>query len=149
MRALPIAAAAVLALATPSITFAQDAADIPPSDAESSLSQLSEKLSDPAFQDQAAVMAEILLGTVLELPIGPMAEALDKATGGQGPDIDPDARVRDLAPEADELPEQLSSELPRAMNAMSGMAEGLELMLPALRDMAERMKGALDEARVR
>ncbi|MEL6876817.1 MAG: hypothetical protein AAGL68_01805 [Pseudomonadota bacterium] len=145
MRALPIAAAALLALAAPSVAYAEDA---PPDLSESSLSELSEKLADPRFQDQAATMAEALLGVFLEMPIGPMAEAVGKATGGEvAADIDPDARIVDLAPEAEALPEKLSDRLPQAMTAMSGMAEGMELMLPALREMAERMKGVMDDGR--
>lgn len=147
MRALPaIAVAASLTLAAPTAAFAQDSTEPP---AETSLSELTEKLSDPLFQDQAATMAEALMGAFLELPIGPMVEALDQASGGEGPDIDPDARIVDLAPEAEDLPREVSERLPEAMSAMSGMAEGFEAMLPALRDMADRMKAAVEQAEAR
>ena len=146
MRTLTVVAAASLALVTPTAALAQDAEPAP---AESSLSDLSEKLSDPLFQDQAAAMVGALMGALLELPIGPIAEAVDQATGGEGPDIDPDARIVDLAPETEDLPREVSERLPQAMSAMSGMAEGLETMLPALRDMAERMKVAMEDGRAR
>ncbi len=138
MRVLPVAAAALLVLATPTIALAQDA---PAPDSEA-LSELSHKLADPAFQDQAALMGQVLMQTLLEMPVGPMAEAMNKATGGKGPAIDPDAKVKDLAPNAEELPEQVVDKLPMAMNAMSGMAEGMQAMLPALREMAASMRGA-------
>lgn len=146
MRALSVVAAASLALASPSIALAQDAE---PEPAESSLSEMTEKLSDPLFQDQAATMAAALMGAFLELPIGPMVEALDQASGGEGPDIDPDARIVDLAPEAEDLPAEVSERLPEAMSAMSSMAQGFEAMLPALREMADRMKAAVEQSELR
>jgi len=91
------------------------------------------------------MMGQVLVQTLLELPIGPMAEAMNRATDGKGPDIDPDAKVKDIAPNADELPAQVADKLPMAMNAMSGMSEGMQAMLPALRDMAERMRGAMEK----
>jgi len=144
MRALPVAAAVVLALATPSLAIAQDA---PAEAPEVALSEMSEKLADPQFQNQAAAIAQVFVGAMLDLEVGPLAKAMDAATGGEGPAFDPDARLRDLAPGADELPEQLSEKLPMAMNTMSAMAEGMHDMLPALRNMAERMRRAMDEQR--
>ncbi len=144
MRAFPVAAAVVLALATPSLALAQEApAEVP----EAALSEMSEKLADPDFQNQAAAIAQVFVGAMLDLEVGPLAEAMNTATGGEGPAIAPDARVRDLAPDAEELPDQISEKLPMAMSAMSAMTEGMQEMLPALRNMAERMKRAMDEQR--
>lgn len=144
MRALPIAAAAVLAFVTPSLAIAQDDPTEAP---EEALNELSDTLADPQFQDQASAIAQVFVGAMLDLPVGPLAEAMDKATGGEGSEIDPDARVRDLAPEAEELPDQISDNLPMAMSALSAMAEGMQDMLPALRDMADRMTRAMGEQR--
>lgn len=144
MRALPIAAAAVLALATPSLAYAQDAL---PLEAEPALAEMSEKLADPEFQAQAASVVQVLLGSMLDLKVGPFAEAMNRATDGEGPDIDPDATIRDLAPEAEDVPAEVSERLPEAMNTMSAFADGMQAMLPALRDMAERMRGAMEQAR--
>jgi len=139
MRLLPAAAAALLVFAAPSAALAQDA----PNGEE--FAEMSQKQADPEFQEQAAMMGQVLVQTLLELPIGPMAEAMNRATDGKGPDIDPDAKVKDIAPNADELPAQVADKLPMAMNAMSGMSEGMQAMLPALRDMAERMRGAMEK----
>lgn len=141
MRLLPAAAAAFLVLAAPSAALAQDG----PSD--EAFAEMSEKLADPEFQAQASMMGQVLVQTLLEMPIGPMAEAINRATDGKGPDIDPDAKVKDIAPNADELPAQIEEKLPMAMSAMSGMSEGMQAMLPALRDMAERMRGAMEKSR--
>lgn len=145
MRALPIAAGTLLALATPSAVFAED---VPADAPEAALAEMSQKLADPDFQAQAATIAQVLVGTLLDLQIGPLAEAVNEATGGEGPAIDPDARVRDVAPGADDLPDEVSERLPDAMNAMSGMAEGVQTMLPALREMAARMSASMEQVRV-
>lgn len=134
----------MLALATPSIAYAQEGL---PGDAEPALAEMSEKLSDPEFQSQAAAIAQVLIGSVLDLKVGPLVEAMNRATEGEGPDIDPDATIRDLAPETEDIPAEVSERLPEAMNTMSAFADGMQAMLPALRDMAERMRGAMEQTR--
>ncbi|KWV91713.1 hypothetical protein [Erythrobacter sp. YT30] len=143
MRASLLAAAATFALAAPSAAFAQAAAV---DDSEAAISELSEQLSDPVFQDQMSAVASIFISSLLELEIGQFAAAVDEATGGEGPEIDPDARIRDIAPEAEELPDKVADNLPKAMNAMSAMSSGMADMLPALQAMADRMKDAFEEA---
>lgn len=140
MRILGVAAAGLLVFAVPSAATAQDAST---HDAQA-LTELSEKLADPAFQEQSAIMGEALMQVLLDLPVGPMAEALNKATDGRSPAIDPDATVRDLAPKAEQLPGEVGENLPVAMTALSGMTEGMAAMLPALRNMAQRMKATMD-----
>ena len=144
MRAHFAAAAALLALATPSLSHAQDTA---PPEAEPALAEMTEKLGDPVFQAKAAAIAQVLVSTMLDMEIGPLAEAMNEATDGRGPDIDPDARLRDLTPDADAIPEQVGDRLPEAMTAISAMGEGMQAMLPALRQMAEQMRGAIEQAR--
>lgn len=144
MRNFPILAAAALALAIPTSAMAQDAAEAAP--AKQSLTELSQKLSDPEFQDKAAIMGEVMARMLLDLPIGPMADAMHKATDGRSPAVDPDATLRDIAPGAEELPAQVSEKLPQAMNAMGSMAAGMDAMLPALKDMAERMGAMMKQA---
>ncbi len=144
MRANPAVAAALLALVTPSLACAQDATT---PEVEPALAEMSQKLADPEFQAQAATMAQIVLGSLLDLKVGPLAEAMNRATDGEGPVVDPDATIRDLAPEAEALPDQVSERLPQAMNAMSAMSEGMQTMLPALRDMAARMRDAMEQSR--
>ncbi len=153
MRAYPLVAAAALALATPSVAFAQDA--LPP-DTDAALTEMSERLADPEFQAQASVVAQVLVGSMLDMKVGPLAEAMRdmrRSLPNAGDDdsdtldIDPDARLRDLAPNADELPEQMAERVPQAMSAMSGIGEGLRTMLPALLSMAEQMRGSFEQTR--
>ncbi|MEP2551194.1 MAG: hypothetical protein ABJH26_07870 [Marinomonas sp.] len=146
--AAPVLAAS-LALAVPTSAMAQDAAEAATTSApaKQSLTELSQKLADPEFQEQAAMMGEVMVRMLLDMPVGPMGDALNKATDGRSPAIDPDATVRDLAPGAEELPAQVSEKLPMAMNAMSSMAQGMDAMLPALKDMAERMSAMMKQAK--
>lgn len=145
MRVFPAAAATMLALVSPSLAFAQDT---PADPTETALAELSDRLEDPEFQDQAASVAQVLISTLLDLEVGPLAEAIDRATDGKGPDIDPDARLRDLAPDAEELPDQVAERVPEAMAAMGAMTEGMQAMIPAFRDLAEQMRGAMEKARI-
>ncbi len=140
--------AALIALAAPTALSAQDAAV--PDSSEEAITQLSDTLSDPDFQAQMSAVAEVLLSSMLDLEVGSMMAAVDEASGGavseKGGDIDPDARLRDIAPEADEIPEQVSEKLPQMMTSMAIMSDGMAEMLPALKAMAKRMRGALEEA---
>ena len=159
MRSSFVVVATALALAVPATAHANDGEDVWRSsedsearaplegDLEPALGDLAERLSDPEFQAQAAGLAQILVGTLLDLEVGPMAEAIDKATGGRGPDIDPDARLRDIAPDAEDLPEEVGERVPEAMAAMGSMADGMQAMIPAIRDLAEQMRGAVEKAR--
>lgn len=144
MRALPAVAAAAFALAMPSLAHAEE----PPTAApEAKLAELSDKLADPNIQAHAAEMVRVLMGHMLEIEIGPLVDAMNRATDGRGPDIPSDARLRDLAPEAEDMPEEFAERLPEAMNSMSAMAEGMGQMIPALAEMAERLSGVMAEAR--
>lgn len=145
MRALPVAAAALMVLTLPSAAYAQDAASAGPD--SQPLTELSEKLADPAIQDQAAIMGEVLVQMMLELPVGPVADAMHKATDGRSPAIDPDAKLRDVAPDAEKMQGQVIEKLPLAMEKMSGMAAGMEAMLPALMNMADQMRGVMERGR--
>lgn len=135
MRVTLFAAASALALATPAAVAAQE------QPVETSASELSDRLSDPAEQERLAGMFAALGEIMLELPVGPMLQATARAAGEDAPDIDRDARLRDLAgPEAERLPEEISEKVPQVMGMMAGMAEGIETMRPLLEAWAETMR---------
>jgi hypothetical protein len=54
--------------------------------------------------------------------------------------------LRSVSPDASNVPAEIHDKLPRMMGAMAGMAGGMSAMIPALREMAERMREAVDEA---
>ncbi len=138
MRILPMTVAALAAI-TPLPAVAQD----------SELSGAAEVLNDPATQQVAAVTLSTLLEALLDIPVAPLVEAMAKVDPDISDEVDQDATLRELAgTDADDMPAMVREELPQAMTMMGDMAEGLEAMLPALREMAEQIEQSVEQARV-
>lgn len=108
--------------------------------AESEMTPMIKALSDPDKQQAMAETLSALSQLLLDLPLAPMARAAAKAAGQDPEGIDPDMTLRRISPDAEHMPEELSARVPQMMGAMAGMAEGMEAMLPVLRQMAERME---------
>lgn len=144
MRVIPCALAlSAGALLTPAL--AQDAAD----DAE-----LADALRDPQTQATASATVAILGEVMLDLPVGPLVEAMDGAVDRVAeqagtpapprPEIAPDASLRDmLGPQGDRLSVELAERVPQAMDAAAGVAGATERTAPVLQDLGERLKRAL------
>lgn len=144
MRRIVLTAALPLAaLATPA--FGQEEAQLPPE--TETLEHLSDSLSDPVRQQQLADTLAVLTEVLLDLPLAPLVEPLAEATAdiaGEEPrPVDPDMTLRRMAPGAGRLSGEIQDKLPRAMDAMARLSESFSVMLPALREMGERMKDAL------
>lgn len=144
MRKLVLTATAAAAFVVPLPAFAQDAKA---ADESRPMSEMSERLSDPATQQQMAMMVRALSEILLDMPLAPMMEAMSEVAGEDAPAVDPDTTLRSMAPASDRVPEEIERNLPRAMEAMGKMADGLDKMTPAMRRMAERMKEALPQTR--
>ncbi|WP_133303999.1 hypothetical protein [Aurantiacibacter aquimixticola] len=131
---MPLIAAALLtsaSLAAPAA--AQETEERP-------LAGLTEAMEDPATQEQVSHTVAALVGALMEMPVGPLVEAMGEMTGEPGPDIDPDARIRDLmGAEAADAPEIVAERLPAMMGAMAQMAGAFEAVLPQLREAAESL----------
>ncbi|NYH94855.1 hypothetical protein [Novosphingobium marinum] len=128
-----IPAIAALSLAVPAMAQDSGAADI------------ADELSDPVNQIAVTAAISAMSEALLDLEIEPFVKAME-AVGRDDSvrDLPPDARLRDLAgPEAEALPAEMASEVPRMMGRMAQMADAMDAMLPGLRDMAERMKDAI------
>jgi hypothetical protein len=126
---LPAVAAACVLLPVPAL--AED----------SEAGRMAEELSDPARQEQLAVMAETVADVLLSMPAAPMLRAAATIAGEDAEDIDPDLRVGDLVgPEAADAPREFAHRLPQMMGAMAALAATLEDMVPLMR---ERMRDAL------
>ncbi|ABC64364.1 hypothetical protein [Erythrobacter litoralis] len=148
MRRLFVLGAATM-LALPAPALAQDfVVDIDDRSAEEKIGVLSDTLRDPMLQAQAADTLGALSQVLLNLKIAPFVEAMEQATGEPVYDVDPDAELRDIAPEAERLPDAIESELPRAMDRMAGMGDAFTTLLPALRDMARQFEQAVDESAI-
>lgn len=136
MRPLILAAAA-LAAASPVPALAE----------HEPAERLSEKLSDPVLQDRLAASVAVMGEVLLDLPLAPILEAAAEVAGEDPRDVPPDTTLRHFAgPGAERLPEEVSRELPRMMGTMASMAGGMEAMVPALREIADRMRDAMAEA---
>jgi hypothetical protein len=123
-------ALAVAGVLTPATAFAA------PGDA----ARVAEELNDPVRQEQMAAAAEAATTTMLDIPVGPMMRAA-KTIAGEDPDwVDPDLRVGDLVdPETADATYEFAHRLPQAMAALAGAAATVEVMLPELRAMGDRI----------
>ncbi|GAA4049742.1 hypothetical protein [Parerythrobacter jejuensis] len=139
----PIFLGACVLIAAPVPAFAQDGGSAPD---EGDLSVLTERLADPATQSQMTNLLTAVTQVLLDVKVAPLAQAVAEASGDDSIVIDPDQTLRDLAPEADQLPDTLEREIPRAMDQMAGMAGAMEAMLPALREMALKFERAIEDS---
>ncbi len=130
---IPLMTAAMFAAILPVSAHAQDADGAP-------LAKAAEMLEDPEMQEQVALTAAALVGVLMELPVGTLANAASEAAGETGPAIDPDARVRDLVgADGVDAPQLVAERLPQMMTAVAGMAGAFEAMMPQLRELAARL----------
>lgn len=115
---------------------------------------IAETLRNPQIQATAAATVAILGEVMLDMPIGPLVQALDEVidraaanTGTQAPersDIASDATVRDLAgPAGDRLAVELAERVPQAMDAAAGMSSAAQRMVPVLQEAAGRIRRSL------
>ncbi len=137
-----IVSASLLALAAPVPAFAQDTRDT-----EEAAARIEQTLRDPAMQEAMAEGMAAASEALLDVPLAPLARAAAEVAGEDPEHVDPDMTLRDVSPEAADVPGQVRDKLPRMMGAMAGMAGGVGAMMPALREMALRMREAMERAR--
>lgn len=145
MRSPIVAAAAALAaFAVPATAQEYDATALDePAVDERALEDMADEMRDPARQREMALMLQTMTEVLLDLPIAPLAQAAADMAGEKAEEIDPDLTLRKVAPDAGRVSDGVAVAVPRAMQAMGGLAEGLSEMTPALRDMARRLREAL------
>lgn len=149
MRKLIFPALATAAFVAPASLLAQDASDetiVALEERESPFSEMAERMRDPENQRQMALMLRTMSEVLLDMPLAPLMNSVGEIAGEDAPRVDPDATLRSVAPEADRVPEEIEKNLPRALDTMGSMADAFEQMMPALKDMAERMKDAAPQA---
>lgn len=142
MRALPLATALIV-LAAPLPALAQV------SDTEAATAEIESTLKNPAMQAAVAEGMAAASEALLDLPLAPLARAVAEVAGEDPDDVDPGMTLRSVSPEAQDAPDKVRESLPRMMGAMGSMAGGMGAMIPALREMAERMRAAMDAAGTR
>ncbi|MXO48806.1 hypothetical protein GRI69_11115 [Erythrobacter vulgaris] len=149
MRKLVLTTLASTALLASAPAFAQDADTQEPlalEERESPFSDMAERMRDPENQRQMALMLRTMSEVLLDMPLAPLMNSLGEIAGEDAPKVDPDATLRSVAPQADRVPEAIEKNLPRALDTMGSMADAFEQMMPALEQMAERLKDAAPQA---
>ncbi len=115
-------------------------------DTQADLTALSAKMADTKMQDGVARAVEQLTETMLDLPIGKFAAAIEQSVPGANKGrkrIRANDTLADVAGrDAEHLPEQLASGSRQMMGMMSGLAAAFATMLPEF----EKMGKALDES---
>lgn len=145
-RAL-LAAASLVAIAAPMPAFAQETEAALEVEEPVELADLTDKLSDPERQREVALMARAISEVLLDLPVAPLMEAMGQIAGEEAPMVEPGTTLRSLAPQAGRVPEEIERNLPRAMDAVSAMAGAAEIMLPQLRELAQRLEETIPQDR--
>ena len=131
MRKLVIAASAV-ALAVPAAASAQPRPDTP-------------EIVDPRAIEDAGRMMDRLLAAILDMPIGPLIDAVDPQRRGRYDSRD--RTVRDMASRDDPRFEEKMRGSVRGITAgMGTLAEQLAVIAPAMRRSLEDMERRVDDA---
>ena len=140
MRTIVLALAAGSALAPLPALAAEDSAE------DSGLARAAEEMRDPVRQEQVAVMAEAVIASLLEMPVGNLLRSAAEIAGEDPEEIDPNTTLREAAgPEADEAPRLAAKALPKVMNATGALAGAIETMLPEIRRIGEDIARSLPD----
>jgi hypothetical protein len=140
VRTIVLALAAGSALAPLPALAAEDSAE------DSGLARAAEEMRDPVRQEQVAVMAEAVIASLLEMPVGNLLRSAAEIAGEDPEEIDPNTTLREAAgPEADEAPRLAAKALPKVMSATGALAGAIETMLPEIRRIGEDIARSLPD----
>ena len=122
-------------------TVADASAPLAAPDAESDMSAMADRLSDPDLQDGVAHMAQRMGETMMRLPIGKFVSAIEKARPGTvRKRVREDATLADLAGrDAENIPALIGRESRTAMKMMSGFTKAFASMVPEFEKLGREM----------
>ena len=122
-------------------TVADGSAPLAAPDAQSEMLAMADRLSDPDLQDGIAHMAERMGETMMRLPIGKFASAIEKARPGTvRKRVREDATLADLAGrDARNIPALIGRESRTAMKMMSGFTKAFAGMMPEFEKLGREM----------
>jgi hypothetical protein len=128
--------------------FADDAS--PRGDSAQEMNDMADTLANPRMQDGVANMIEKMTATMLRMPVGQIAAAVEKAAPGTVKKrIPSDATIADLAGrDARDLPENLGDKSRAMMGMASGFAKAFAVMLPEFEKMGKEMEASFKEAKL-
>jgi hypothetical protein len=131
-----------------SAPFADDNA--PRRDSAEEMNDMADKLANPIMQDGVANMIEKMTATMMHMPVGQIAAAVEKAAPGTiRKRIRSDATIADLAGrDARDLPENLGDKSRVMMGMASGFAKAFAVMLPEFEKMGKEMEASFKEAKL-
>ncbi len=131
------ATALVVALA-PLPVLAKDEPAAPRAD------EIAAKFNDPLTQYAVAGMLSAMAKSLLEMPVAPVIQAAEQASGKRVGNLPRDARVADLAgTDHESVRDQIVTHVPRAMSALGAFAIFAQAMAPELERMARQMRESL------
>ena len=116
-------------------------------DTEAQLNDMAEDLANPRVQDGVAAMAERIGETMLDLPVGKFAAAIEKARPGtMKKRIRENATLADLAGrDAERLPHELGKGSRQMMTMLSGFAAAFATMVPELEDLGRDLEDSMKD----
>ena len=150
MRRVLAAAALAVSFVSAPLAAQETAYDdtVAASDDEALLA-FSDRMSDPEYQRETALMVSTVSEVLLDLPLAPILSPLVEAVDPDAEPIDPRTTLRSMAPDAGIVSEELEERLPQAMSGLAALSEGLAASLPAMRETLGRLSEALDRSRER
>lgn len=164
LRVPAIAGVAILLLAFAPGAKAQDIVFVPGTgdapaalaadngaDTAAELDAMAQDLADPRMQAGVAAMAERIGETMLDLPVGKFAAAIERARPGTtGRHVREDATLADLAGrDAERLPHDLAQGSRQAMTMLSGFAAAFADMVPQFEALARDLDAQMKDIRRR
>lgn len=117
------------------------------------ITDFADRVDDPMVQDGVSEGIERMAGTMMNMRVGPMVDAIERARPGTvNSRIRRDSTIGDLAGrDADYLPERLGDESREMMGMMGGFARAMATMMPEFermgREMEDSFRAAKTEAR--
>ncbi len=113
------------------------------------ISQIADKMDSPLVQDGVSATIERMAGAMLDMRVGPLAEAIERARPGTiDRRIGRNSTVGDLAGrDTDYLPERLGDQSREAMSLMGGFARAMAAMVPEVERMGREMEDSFREAK--
>jgi hypothetical protein len=122
-------------------------------DAQADMTKMAEQLADPRMQDSIAAVVERMSQTMMNLPVGKFASAIEKAAPaamkGKGKKrIRESDTVADLAGrDADRIPSDLAKGSKQMMGMLSGFAAAFATMIPEFEKMGKELEQGFDDAK--
>ena len=113
------------------------------------MDNLRDRLSDPAEQERMGAMLGAMSEVLLDMPIGPLFAAMERAGGVDAPEVDNNATLRDMAgADAENISAEIADKVPQMMGVMGEMTDVFAAMAPLRGQMAGQMRERVEAAEV-